>query len=152
MWVCKLALKCRNRRITCVVLLFVLLLHNEYPKEREDPQEMKERWLSFPKRGKPGNPDLREMVDPQEKKVGKCSLFLTVSDELTFLDHSNKHAYEAAFLITLGLGKVTFFRYKYTQINLALHFSFAFPCQNFKFVCLYRCGYSKLGSVLRLDI
>lgn len=152
MWICKVDLKCRNRRITCVVLLCVLLLHNEYLKEREDPQEMKERWLSFPKRGKPGNPDLREMVDSQERKVGKCSLVLTVSDELIFLDHSNKHAYEAAFLITLGLGKVTFFRCKYTQINLMLHFPLAFPCQNLKFIGMYRFGYSRLGSMLRLYI
>ena len=91
---------------------------------------MKERWLSFPKRGKPGNPDLQEMMDSQEKKVGKCSFFLTVSNVLIFLDHSNKHAYGAAFLIALRLGKATFFRYKYTRINLTLHFSLAFPCQN----------------------
>jgi len=44
------------------------------PKGREDPQEMKERWLSFPKRGKLGNPDLQEMVDSQEKKVIKAIL------------------------------------------------------------------------------
>lgn len=35
---------------------------------------MKERWLSFPKRGKQGNLDLQEMVDSQEKKVIKAIL------------------------------------------------------------------------------
>lgn len=35
---------------------------------------MKERWLSFPKRGKRGNLDLQEMVDSQEKKVIKANL------------------------------------------------------------------------------
>lgn len=54
---------------------------------------MKERWLSFPKRGKEGNLDLQEMVDSQEKKVSKFSFFLTVSNVLISLDHSNKHAF-----------------------------------------------------------
>lgn len=84
-------MKCGHRRITCMVLLFVLLLHNSYLKEREDPQEMKERWRSFPKKGKPGNLDLQEMMDSQEKKVN-AHFFLTISNELTFIDDPNKHA------------------------------------------------------------
>lgn len=46
----------------------------EVPKVREDPQELKEKWLSFPKRGHPGILDLLEMLDSQEKKVIKAIL------------------------------------------------------------------------------
>lgn len=43
----------------------------EVLKEREDLLEMKERWLSFPRRAKPGTLERLEMVDCQEKEVIK---------------------------------------------------------------------------------
>lgn len=45
---------------------------------------MKEKWILFRKRGKPGNLDLLEMVDSQEKKVN-AYVFLTISNKLTSL-------------------------------------------------------------------
>ena len=45
---------------------------------------MKEKWILFLKRGKPGNLDLLEMVDSQEKKVN-AYVFLTMSNKSTSL-------------------------------------------------------------------
>lgn len=43
-------------------------------KEQEDPRDMKEKWILFPRRGKQENLDLLGMVDSQEKMVIKVIL------------------------------------------------------------------------------